>query len=157
MEEQHHHSGFGKALAGGGLGAGLASMLRRRPRSRTSSQAYEDSRYSDEKYSDEAPPRQGGGLVKKLLEAGALAGAGMLAKKWWDRRRGREDDAESGRYRPAHSRIDSYTEESLDRMEDGRPEPSHHTPLNRPSSRPASRPQSPGSSYYYNRDRKSVV
>lgn len=123
MEEQHHHSGFGKALAGGALGAGLASMFRRRPRSRTSSQAYEDSRYSDEKHSDEPPPRQGGGLVKKLLEAGALAGAGMLAKKWWDRRKDREDDAESGRYRPAHSRVDSYTEESLDHMEDGRPEP----------------------------------
>lgn len=151
-EQQHHHSGLGGALAGGALGAGLASMFRRRPRSRTSSQAYEESRtsYSDEKYSDESPRHHGGGWGKKILEIGALAGAGMLAKKWWDRRRNREDDAEAGQYRPAHGRSDSYTEDSLSRLEDGRPEPSHRTPLNRPPSRPPSRPQSPGSSYYYN-------
>lgn len=152
VSEQHHHSGLGGALAGGALGAGLASMFRRRPRSRTTSQAYEDSRtsYSDEKYSDESSRHHGGGgWGKKLLEIGALAGAGLLAKKWWDRRRDREDDAEAGRYRPAHSRTDSYTEDSLSRLEDGRPEPSHHTPLNRPPSRPPSRPQSPGSTYNY--------
>ena len=157
VEERPHHGGghgLGGALAGGALGAGLAAMFRRRPRSRTTSQAYEDSRtsLSDEKYSDESSRHHGGGWVKKLLELGALAGAGMLAKRWWDRRkeRKREDDAESGRYRPAHNRSDSYTEDSLSRLEDGRPEPSHRTPLNRPPSRPPSRPQSPGSSYYYN-------
>ncbi|KAJ5115443.1 hypothetical protein NUU61_001202 [Penicillium alfredii] len=148
--EEHRPNRLGQALAGGALGAGLLSMFRRRPRSRTTSQAYEDSRtsFSDEKYSDESSRH--GGWGKKLLEVGALAGAGLLAKKWWDRRRNRQDDAESGRYRPAHSRSDSYTEDSLSRLEDGRPEPSHRTPLNRPPSRPPSRPQSPGSSYYYN-------
>jgi hypothetical protein len=73
-----------------------------------------------------------------------------MAKKFWDRRKKREDDAESGRYRPAHSRSTSHTDESLSRLEDGRPEPTHSTPLNRPPSRAPSRAQSPGSSYYYN-------
>lgn len=152
VEEQHHHSGLGEALAGGALGAGLASVFHRRPKNRTSSQAYEDSRtsYSDEKYSDEVSQHHGGGWGKKILELGALAGAGALAKKWWDNRRNREDDNESGRYRPAHSRSDSYTEDSLSRLDDGRPAPSHQAPQNRPPSRPPSRPQSPGSSYYYN-------
>ena len=153
LEPHGHHTG--EALAAGALGAGLASMFRRRPRSRHTSHAYEESRtsISDEKYSDESSRHHGGGgggFGKKLLEIGALAGAGLLAKKFWDRRKKREDDAESGRYRPAHSRSHSYTDESLSRMEDGRPEPTHHTPLNRPPSRPPSRSQSPGSSYYYN-------
>ncbi|KAJ5678471.1 uncharacterized protein N7477_004104 [Penicillium maclennaniae] len=138
VAEEHHGGGggggLGSALAGGALGAGLASMFKRRQRSRHSSQVYEESRtsISDEKYSDES------------------SRAGMLAKKWWDRRRDREEDSEVGRYRPAHSRTDSYSEESLSRLEDGRPEPVHPAaPLNRPPSRVPSRPQSPGSSYYY--------
>ncbi|OOQ85890.1 hypothetical protein PEBR_23002 [Penicillium brasilianum] len=153
--EEHHGGGgggggLGPALAGGALGAGLASLFKRRGRSRHSSEAYEESRtsYSDEKYSDESSRHHGGGggWGKKILEIGALAGAGMLAKKWWDRRRHREEDTEVGRYRPAHSRTDSYTEDSLSRLEDGRPEPAR-PPV---AGRPPSRPQSPGSSYYYN-------
>ncbi|KAJ5121792.1 hypothetical protein N7526_008729 [Penicillium atrosanguineum] len=157
VTEEHHGGGggggLGQALAGGALGAGLASMFKRRQRSRHSSQVYEESRtsVSDEKYSDESSRRhESGGWGKKILQLGALAGGGMLAKKWWDRRRDREEDSEVGRYRPAHSRTDSYSEESLSRLEDGRPEPVHPAPLNRPPSRVPSRPQSPGSSYYYN-------
>ncbi|KAJ5542564.1 hypothetical protein N7535_004986 [Penicillium sp. DV-2018c] len=147
---EHHGHHAGEALAAGAMGAGLASMFRRRPRSRHASQVYEDSRtsISDEKYSDESSHHDGFG--KKVLKIGALAGAGLMAKKFWDRRKKREDDAESGRYKPAHSRSPSHTDESLSRMEDGRPEPTHHTPLNRPPSRAPSRSQSPGSSYYYN-------
>ncbi|KAJ5791185.1 uncharacterized protein N7518_008196 [Penicillium psychrosexuale] len=148
---EHHGNHAAEALAAGAAGAGLASMFRRRSSSRHPSHAYEDSRtsISDEKYSDEAS-RHGGGFGKKLLELGALAGAGLMAKNFWNRRKKREDDAESGRYRPAHSRSTSHTDESLSRIEDGRPEPTHHTPLNRPPSRVPSRSQSPGSSYYYN-------
>lgn len=152
--EVSHHAGggggggMGQALAGGALGAALGSMFKRRGRSRHSSHAYEDSRTSgsSEKYSDESSRK--GGFGKKLFEIGALAGAGLLAKKWWDGRKKREDDTEAGRYRPAESRSDSYSDESLSRLEDGRPEPSHR--INRPPSRPPSRSQSPGSSYYYN-------
>lgn len=151
-EPHNHHTG--EALAAGAMGAGLASMFRRRPRSRHTSHAYEDSRtsLSDEKYSDESSRHNGGGggFGKKLLEIGALAGAGLMAKKFWDRRKKKEEDTESGRYKPANSRSHSYSDESLSRLEDGRPEPTHHTPLNRPPSRAPSRSQSPGSSYYYN-------
>ncbi|KAJ5964898.1 uncharacterized protein N7479_004774 [Penicillium vulpinum] len=154
---EHHDHHVGEAVAAGAAGAGLASMFRRRPSSRHPSQAYEDSRtsISDEKYSDDSSRHHGGGgggggFGKKLLEIGALAGAGLMAKKFWDRRKKREDDAESGRYKPAHSRSTSHTDESLSRLEDGRPEPTHNTPLNRPPSRAPSRSQSPGSSYYYN-------
>ncbi|KAJ5719041.1 hypothetical protein N7493_007496 [Penicillium malachiteum] len=144
--------GLGQALAAGGLAAGVASIFRRRERDRHSSGGYEESRtsISEEKYSDVPPRKESAGWGKKILEIGALAGAGFLAKKWWDRRKEREDDSEAGRYTPAHSRVDSYTEDSLSRLEDGRPEPSHLTPLQRPPSRPPSRTQSPGSSYYYN-------
>lgn len=160
---EHHDNHAGAALAAGAAGAGLASMFRRRTSSRHPSHAYGDSRtsISDEKYSDESSHHHGGGggkggggFGKKLLEIGALVGAGLMAKKFWDRRKKREDDAESGRYKPAHSRSTSHTDESLSRMEDGRPEPTHHTPLNRPPSRAPSRARSrshsPDSSYYYN-------
>ena len=121
--------------------------------SRGRSHAYDDSRasYMDEKYSDEASHH--GGWKNKLLGLGALGGAAVLAKKFFDRKRNRDDDTESGRYSRysrAHTRSDSMTEETMSRMEDGRPEPSHRTPLNRPPNRPPSRPQSPSSSYYYN-------
>ncbi|KAJ5483954.1 hypothetical protein N7539_005750 [Penicillium diatomitis] len=155
--EEHHHAagggggGIGDALAGGALGAGLASIFNRRGRSRPPSEAYEESRssYLDEKYSDESSRSGRGGWGNKILELGALAGAGLLAKKWWDRRRQREDDSEVGRYKPAHSRSHSYTEESLSRLEDGRPEPTQPPVTARPPSRAPSRAQSPGSSYYY--------
>ncbi|KAJ5339852.1 hypothetical protein N7452_006580 [Penicillium brevicompactum] len=132
-EPHNHHTG--EALAAGAMGAGLASMFRRRPRSRHASQAYEDSRtsLSDEKYSDESSRHNGGGGFEIL---------GSSKEK--------EEDTESGRYKPAHSRSHSYSDESLSRLEDGRPEPTHTTPLNRPPSRAPSRSQSPGSSYYYN-------
>ncbi|KAE8350214.1 hypothetical protein BDV28DRAFT_139566 [Aspergillus coremiiformis] len=143
-------SSVGRMAAAGAAGTSLASFFRRRSRSR-GRDGYEDSQtsYMTEKYSDEGPRR--GGLGDKLLKLGALGGGGaFLAKKFFDRRKSRESDTESGRYRRAHHRSDSMTEETMSRMENGRPEPTHRTPLNRPPSRPPSRPQSPGSSYYYN-------
>jgi hypothetical protein len=57
----------------------------------------------------------------------------MLIKGIFDRRRRREADTESGRYRPTHTRSDSYTEESMSRIEDGHPGPSGRHPYgNRP-------------------------
>lgn len=165
------------SAAGAAPGAGVAEAFRRRPRSRNASQSYDDSHISDadEKFSDEAPRRHGG-LGKRVMEIGALAGAAALAKRFFDRRRNRENDSESGRYRPASSRSVSITEESLSRIEDGRPErsrPAAHSrppsgpPSRQPSrsprrsqsrlrSRSRSRSQSPYSTYYsgsgYNRD-----
>lgn len=150
--EPHRHH-FGRMAAAGATGLGLAEFFRRR-RSR-SKDRYDDSHtsYTDEKYTDDESHH--GGWRKRLLQLGALAGVFALAKKFFDRRRNRESDMESGRYRPAHTRSDSMTEESFSRLEDGRrPEPSYQGQFNRPPSRQPSRPpsrtQSPGSSYYYN-------
>ncbi|KAF9883491.1 hypothetical protein FE257_003405 [Aspergillus nanangensis] len=142
------HSSFGRMAAAGAAGAGLASLWRRRSRDKRREEDYDESHASyTEKYSDEGSQR--GGWGGKFLKLGALGGGAFLAKKLFDRRRNREGDAESGRYRRAHARSDSMTEETMSRMEDGRrPEPSYQQPLNRPPSRPPSRPQSPGSSYY---------
>lgn len=150
--EEHHHGGnIGRMAALGAAGAGLAQLFRRRSQNKGREHAYDDSHtsYMDEKYSDEES-RRGGGWGKKLLELGAIGGAGFFAKKLFDRKRNRDDDdTESGTYSRAHTRSDSMTEETMSRMEDGRrPEPTHRTPLYRPPSRPPSRPQSPGSSYY---------
>lgn len=142
---------------------GLAAAFRHRPRSRHTSNSYEDSHLSDveEKYSEEPAPRRSG-WGKRFLEIGALTGGAVMVKKYFDRRHRRDSDTESGGYRPAHSRTASMTEESLSRVEGERREPSHpaaHSqPLSRspsrsssrsPSpSRPPGRARSPYSSYY---------
>ncbi|KAL4866837.1 hypothetical protein BDV12DRAFT_172344 [Aspergillus spectabilis] len=148
-DDGHRHSNFGRMAAAGAAGVGLASLFRRRNRDNASDGSHTS--YMDEKYSDEGSRR--GGWGSKFLKIGALGGGALLAKKFFDRRRERESDAESGRYHPAHRRTDSMTEESLSRLDDRpRPEPAYPAPLNRPPtrtpSRPPSRPQSPGSSYY---------
>lgn len=143
----HHH--FGRMAAAGAAGLGLAEIFRRHRRSKNRSEIYDDSQtsYSDEKRTDDESHH---GWGHKFLKIGAVVGGLALLKKFFDRRRGRESDTESGQYRPAHTRSDSMTEESLSRLEDGRrPEPSYMPP-GRPPSRPPSRTQSPGSSYYYN-------
>lgn len=143
-----HHHHYGRWAAAGAAGLGLAKIFRRRRRNTNRNDDYDDSHASEEKYSNEEPRRSGWG--HKLLKIGAVAGVLALVKKLFTRRRNRESDMESGRYRPAHTRSDSMTEESLSRMEDGRrPEPSYMPP-HRPPSRAPSRTQSPGSSYYYN-------
>ncbi|KAL2853108.1 hypothetical protein BJX68DRAFT_51318 [Aspergillus pseudodeflectus] len=151
-DDDHGHGGFGRMAAAGAAGAGLAAIFRRRNRDHVSDGSHTS--YMDEKYSDEGS-RRGGGWGGRFLKIGALGGGALLAKRFFDRRRERESDAESGRYRPAHRRTDSMTEESLSRLDDrpppgpgSGPGPSYPAPLNRPSGGPPSRPQSPGSSYY---------
>lgn len=146
--EDRHHSNLGRAAAAGAAGAGLAALFRRRSRSRSRTHVYDDSHtsYIDEKYSDE-PRRSGWG--KRLLELGAIVGGVGLAKRLFDKRRDRESDTESGRYRPAHARSDDVTDDSLSRVEEGRPEPSHRPPRDRPPSRPPSQGSMDYSSDYY--------
>ncbi|KAL4780188.1 hypothetical protein BJX76DRAFT_364555 [Aspergillus varians] len=163
------HGNFGPMAAAGAAGVGLASLFRRRNRDHVHDGS--QTSYMDEKYSDEGSRR--GGWGSRFLKIGALGGGALLAKRLFDKRRERESDAESGRYRPAHRRTDSMTEESLSRLDDHPPPgPSYPAPinrpptrppsippsippsmapsmpLNRPPNRPTSRTQSPGSSYY---------
>lgn len=97
------------------------------------SRIYDDSDYTDEKYTEVS---EHGGWKKRLLEICAIAGAAVLVKRFFDRRRERESDTESGRYRPAHTRGDSVTEETLSRAEEERPASSHRY---RSPSRPSTR------------------
>ncbi|EHA26431.1 hypothetical protein ASPNIDRAFT_36142 [Aspergillus niger ATCC 1015] len=130
--DDHGHSNLGPMAAAGATGAGLASLFRRRSRGRPHDYDESHTSFSDEKLSDEGPRRGGKGNL--LLKLGAIGGGAWLAKKFFDRRRERDNDTESGRYSRAHTRSDSMTEESLSRLEDGRrPEPTAHTPLNRSS------------------------
>ncbi|KAL4907518.1 hypothetical protein BDW74DRAFT_125439 [Aspergillus multicolor] len=144
-DEDHRRSSLGRVAAAGAAGAGLATLFRRRSRDHASESS--QTSYMDEKYSDEGSRR--GGWGSKFLKLGALGGGAMLAKRFFDSRRERESDAESGRYQPAHRRADSMTEESLSRLDDRPPpQPTYPAPINRPPNRPPSREQSINSSYY---------
>ncbi|KAK2765396.1 hypothetical protein FQN54_008242 [Arachnomyces sp. PD_36] len=128
-ESQSHHHHAGRYAAAGAAGVGLAALgnkFRRRSESKSrvdepESQGPHGS-YISEKYSDDS---HHAGWGKRLLQIGAIGGGAMFLKKLFDRRRDRESDSESGQYRPAHGRSDSITEDSLSRVEEGRPPPSH--------------------------------
>ncbi|KAL4995800.1 hypothetical protein BDV10DRAFT_125208 [Aspergillus recurvatus] len=144
-DDGHRRSSLGRMAAAGAAGAGLATLFRRRSRDHGSESS--QTSYMDEKYSDEGSRR--GGWGSRFLKLGALGGGAIFAKRFFDRRRERESDAESGRYQPAHRRTDSMTEESLSRLGDRPPpQPSYPAPINRPPNRPPSREQSINSSYY---------
>lgn len=128
IDEHHGHHNMGRLAAAGAAGAGLAALgnrFRRRSESKSrvdepESEGHHGS-YIDEKYSDDS--RHHGGWGKRLLQLGALGGGAVFLKKLFDRRRDKESDSESGYYRPAHGRSDSVTEDSLSRVEEGRPPP----------------------------------
>lgn len=94
------------------LGPG-GSGFRRRSRSRSPTVDYsEGTSFVTEK---EKP-----GWGKRLLQAGAIVGAAAVAKKFFDRRRDRDSDPESGRYHSAHTVTDSMYDDSVSRIEQGR-------------------------------------
>ncbi|KAI9055177.1 hypothetical protein LZ554_000141 [Drepanopeziza brunnea f. sp. 'monogermtubi'] len=97
-------SRFGGLLGPMALGAGAATLLGRRDRSRSRSRSHSRSRRTEvipsrrgsesyteeEKYSDR--PKKSGGMMDKLLKAGAIFGAAGLAKSWYERKQRRPDD-----------------------------------------------------------------
>ncbi|KAL1970499.1 hypothetical protein VTN77DRAFT_4143 [Rasamsonia byssochlamydoides] len=105
--DDRRHSSLGRTAAAAAAGAGLAELFRRRSRSKNRSYVEGDphTSYLDEKYSEE--PHHGG-LGRRLLQLGAIAGVVALVKRLFSRRRERESDTESGRYR--HARSDSLSE-----------------------------------------------
>ncbi|PGH23247.1 hypothetical protein AJ80_02663 [Polytolypa hystricis UAMH7299] len=132
VDDQRGHSNLGRVAAAGVAGGGLAALGSRfRRRSRSRSPVDGDSERTPqsivhEKHSEDG--RHGGRWGKRILQVGAMAGAAGLAKKFFDRRRGHDSDTESGHYRPAHTRSDSLYDDSLSRVEEGRPGPSHPRP-----------------------------
>lgn len=139
--DDRRHSSLGRTAAALAAGAGLTQLFRRRSSGHAESEA--QGSYVDEKYPED---RQKSGWGKRLLEIGAVAGAAALAKSIFDRRRDRERDTESGRYRPAHARSDSMTEDSLSRVEEGRVASGPQGPYMHPGRRPSH--GSMHSSYY---------
>ena len=77
------------------------------------------------------------------MKIGAIGGAVALAKKYFDRKKDRERETHERRYHPAHGRVDSISEDSLARLEEGRPLPSHQHPLIRPPIPPFNPPLNP--------------
>ncbi|EEP81853.1 predicted protein [Uncinocarpus reesii 1704] len=127
IEDRHGHSNVGRLAGAGAIGAGaamLGSRFRRRSRSRSPTDATsERTPYVDEKSESEHQS----GWKKRLFQVGGLAGGAWLAKRFFDKRRDRESDAESGRYRPAHTATESFDDDySVSRVEEGRPPPPNH-------------------------------
>ena len=136
-------SRFGGLLGPLALGAGAAALLGRRNRSRSRSRSHSRSRRTEvipsrrgsgsyieeEKYSER--PKKSGGMMDKLLKAGAVFGAVGLAKSFFGRKKGRRDDDDyssvahdtPSRRHAARRHSDSDLSESIvvHRMEEGRP------------------------------------
>lgn len=135
VDDEHGHGRFGRIAAAGAAGAGLAMLGRKyRGRSRSRSRSPDDRSDGTPRFDEkESGHDKKSGWGKKLFQIGAAAGAAGLGKKFFDKRREREDDAESGRYRPAHTATDSLDDESIARH-DGRHDGRHQ-------GRPPPRPQ----------------
>ncbi|WEW58756.1 hypothetical protein PRK78_004224 [Emydomyces testavorans] len=127
IDDGNGHSRVGRFATAGALGAGAAMLgnrLRKRSRSRSSiDDISERTPYVDEKHSEH---EHSGGWKKKLFKMGGIVGAAGLTKHFLDRRRDRESDTESGRYRPAHAATESFDDEYSVRPVEGQPLPPAH-------------------------------
>lgn len=120
IDDRSSH-GPGGGLAAAGVGAAmLGNRFRRGPRSRSSFDGTsERTPYVEEKHSEN---QRSGGWTKKLFKLGGLAGVAGAAHHFMRRRRDRESDNESGRYRPADTATESFDDDySVSRVEEGRP------------------------------------
>ncbi|KAL8907334.1 MAG: hypothetical protein Q9171_005907, partial [Xanthocarpia ochracea] len=145
VAEDRHRQGGGvsnlvKAGAAGiGLGA-LASRFRNRSRSRhrgepevVGSRRHSIDDTVDEKYSEYGRDHdRGGGWKDRLFKVAAVAGGAGLAKKYFDRRRDRDRDSDVGDYGPPLGGATAVNADPMERLEEGRPLPSNHHPLNHP-------------------------
>ncbi|KAF5017130.1 hypothetical protein F66182_10982, partial [Fusarium sp. NRRL 66182] len=129
-EEERRHSNFGRMAGAAAAGAGLAALFSRRNRHHEESDVH-SSQY-DEKYSDEGRRPN---WTKRVLEIGAIGGGLALARSMFNRRRERENDNESGRYRPTHGHSDSVTEDTVSRVEEGRAPSATQGPYMHPARR----------------------
>ena len=149
VEERRDRSRFGGLAKAGAAGVGLAALssrFRNRSRDRghpevVGSRRHSGSYVEDEKYSQYGrDPGREGGWTNRLLKIGAVAGAAALAKNFFDRRRERDGDSDTGRYGPPLGGATELSEDSLARVEEGRPRPSRQHPLNQPPNQPLNQP-----------------
>lgn len=135
------HSGLGRAAGIGAAGLGLAALgnrFRNRNRSAsrsrvtaTESRPESGSFIEDEKYDHE----ERRGIGHTIRNLALIAGAAALAKRIFSRKRDRDDDTESGHYRPAVGGTSTVTDESFSNIDDG-PRPT--TPGRQSTSHPMS-------------------
>ena len=142
VEEGRRHSRTGDLLKGGAAGAGLAALankLRNRSRSRdradrpevVGSRRHSGSFIEDEKYYGDEEHR--GDWRNRLLKIGAVGGAAAAAKSFFDRRRNRDRDSDTGDYGPPlGGDVPINRRSSLSRIDESAPLPAAQHPLNQP-------------------------
>lgn len=136
QERREGRRGLGALLGAGAAGAGIASLIRRRrsqsqgldsrrderqsgtsgPRrpSRPPSQSYLDEKYTDDGSRDEY-------TWKEKLFGGAAGLGGIAAiRSWFNRRRGRDGDSDTGSYRDPLGGVHNISQRHVSRVEEGR-------------------------------------
>ena len=158
VEERRRHSRTGDLLKAGAAGAGLAALanrLRNRSRSRdrverpevVGSRRHSGSFIEDEKYYEDE--ERGGGWRDRLLKLGAVGGAAVAAKSFFDRRRNRDRDSDTGDYGPPlGGEVPVNRRSSLSRINEGAPVPAGQHPLNQPLNQPLNHRRSTSSMTY---------
>ncbi len=149
--------GWGKLAAGTALGILLGRRAKDRRHSRDRAEVVESRRPSgsyieEEKYSQYGrdPGREGGGWGRRILELGAVGGVIALVRSFLDRRKDGQRNGNNRRYSDSHGGGDSVSEDSLARLEEGRPPPSRQHPLNQPLMPPQEPALNPGVSVPFN-------
>ncbi|KAI9707431.1 MAG: hypothetical protein M1836_000392 [Candelina mexicana] len=130
-----HHGDLGALAGAGAAGAGLAALHHHRNRSKSRSRAEvvgshrrSGSYIEEEKYSDRGRHNEGGNWRDRLFKGGAALGGLALAKNFLDRRRDRDRSRERDRYGAPLGGAHSITNDSVSRLEEGRPMGQHHQP-----------------------------
>ncbi|KAI9870095.1 MAG: hypothetical protein M1830_004697 [Pleopsidium flavum] len=141
IDGQRKHRGLGNVVKATAAGAALTALLRGRSRSRSRNRSQAEvvgfrrpsgSYIEEEKYSQYGrdPGRESGGWTDRLVKIAGVAGAATLAKSLFDRRKDRQRDSDVRRHKAPHGGAQSISEDSLARLEEGRPLPSRQHPLN---------------------------
>lgn len=141
VEERRRHGGIGGLVKAGAAGVGLAALANRfRTRSRSpgrpeviGSRRHSGAYVEEEKYSRHGRDHEGdSSWTDRLLKIAAVVGAAGLAKSLLDRRKNRDRDSDDGEYGPPPGGATPIRPNPSDRVDNGRPLPSGHHPLNQP-------------------------
>ena len=143
VEDRRRNSRTGDLLKGGAAGVGLAALasrFRNRSKSRdrvdrpevVGSRRHSGSFIEDEKYYRDE--ERGGGWRDRLLKIGAIGGAAVATKSFFDRRRRRDQDSDTGDYGPPlGGDVPINQPSSANRINETAPiPPSGQHPLNQP-------------------------
>ncbi len=140
-EERRRHGGIGGLVKAGAAGVGLAALanrFRNRSRSPGRPEVIGSRRHSGSYVEEEKNSRHGrdherdNSWIDRLLKIAAVVGAAGLVKSLLDRRKDRDRDSDHGDYGPPLAGATPIRPNPSDRVDNGRPLPSGHHPLNQP-------------------------